>query len=104
MPHANNLDLAIYPAMSKHHSALLREHSNTVVSNKKIWNTANIVWNNLPSCQIARGFILATRIMKRVITEKGSNSFLQKSGGLHNSVREDFLETETGVRNKKNKN
>ena len=43
MPYINNLDLSVFPMMSKKHSALLKEHSNTVPSTDKIYQTAEDV-------------------------------------------------------------
>jgi len=41
MPHANNLDLAVFPAMSKKHSATLAKHDgNNMAPNDEIWDTA----------------------------------------------------------------
>ena len=97
MLHMNNLDLAIFPAMSKWHSELLKEYSGSVVKQDKIWEAAVEVWKYLPSSTVARGFILAFRIAAKVMQEKGSNSFLKK-GTLHANVQRDFVETATGVK------
>ncbi len=40
MPHANNLDLAVFPSMSKRHSALLQQYSNTVAPVEEIHRAA----------------------------------------------------------------
>ena len=83
--------------MSKAHSDLLRQHNGkSVASREEIWAKAEEVWSELTSAKIARAHILAFRIAKRVIKEKGSNKFLSDSG-LHQSVRSDFMETEKGV-------
>ena len=96
MPHINNLDLTVFPAMSKKHTHLLRQYSKKVASNDTIWETAQAVWNSLDSASIARGFVLATRIAKKVIDNHGSNVFLRK-GGLHCDVRSDFKNTDEGI-------
>jgi len=96
MPHANNLDLVVFPMMSKRHSDLLREYSNSVASPNMIWESAYKVWSDMPSSKIARGFVLAYRVMQQVIKNKGCNKFL-RSGGLHNSTRKDFPSTATGI-------
>jgi hypothetical protein len=99
MPHMNNLDLAVFPAMSKAHSELLKTRSNTQAKAEHIWDTAEVVWQNLPSATIARGFVLAYRVANTVINHQGDNSFLVKSA-LHSNVRADFVDTPTGVRKK----
>jgi hypothetical protein len=49
--------------------------------------------------EIARGFILAYRIAKKVIDCGGENTFLQKQE-FHSRVREDFYDTPHGVSKK----
>jgi hypothetical protein len=97
MPHANNLDLAVFPSMSKRHSDLLRERGGQVADADTIWQTAVSVWRELDSATIARGFVLAHRILGKVIENKGDNSFLG-SGDFHCGVRDDFVSTATGIR------
>ena len=103
MPHMNNLDLAVFPAMSRRHAELLRSHKgNRMTDPDKVWAAAKEVWDDLPSAAtIARGCILAFRIAEKVIKNKGSNSFLQgKDGSLHSDVRRDFYDTAKGVAKK----
>jgi hypothetical protein len=78
MPHLNNLDLAVFPMMSKHHSALLQNYLIVQAPTDEIWRTAEQVWMDLGSAEIACGFILAYRIAKKVIDCGGENTFLQK--------------------------
>ena len=99
MPHANNLDLAVFPAMSKRHSHLLAEYSNSMAPTDEIWKHAEQVWNNLPSATIARGFLHAYRILQKVIDHKGDNNFLQ-SKDFHTGVSKDFIDTFHGIRKK----
>jgi hypothetical protein len=99
MPHSNNLDLAVFPMMSKRHSALLRMYSNLQAPHEEIWRTAEEVWASLGSAEIARGFILAYRIAKKVIECGGENTFLQKQE-FHSGVRADFYDTPQGVAKK----
>jgi len=97
MPHANNLDLCVFPMMSKRHSDLLREHSNSVPTQDQIWAAACEVWNTMPSSKIARGYVLAYRLMDKVIKSKGRNEWL-RDGGLHQHTRKDFVNTDKGIR------
>lgn len=99
MPHANNLDRAVFPAMSKSHSALLRAYSGSVAPEDEIWKAAEATWNRLDSGVIARGMILAYRVAAKVIKHAGSNTFLG-DGGLHCDVRNDFTPTPTGIKPK----
>jgi len=96
MPHMNNLDLAVFPAMSKRHSELLQRYSNRMAPPEEIWNACEAVWRDLPSASIARGFILQSRIAAKVIEYKGANTFLQTQN-FHSGVRRDFADTKDGV-------
>lgn len=96
MPHLNNLDLAVFPMMSKRHSALLKNYSNKMAPAGEIWRAAESVWSTMESAAIARGFILAYRISKKVIDCKGENTFLQ-TPNFHSGVRNDFRDTAEGV-------
>jgi hypothetical protein len=99
MPQSNNLDLAVFPMMSKRHSALLKMYSNLQAPHDEIWHTAEEVWANLGSAEIARGYILAYRIAAKVIEAGGENTFLQKQE-FHSGVRTDFYDTPQGVAKK----
>ena len=54
------------------------------------------VWQEFPECKIARAFILAWRLAKVVIKEKGKNTFLQTKK-MHQQVSMDFNDAEDGV-------
>jgi hypothetical protein len=97
MPHMNNLDLAVSPAMSKRHIDLLAQHGNTVAARDTIWETAEQVWRDLDSPSIARGFVLAYRLAKRVIEYEGSNKFLCDKK-FHCGVRKDYRDTPDGIK------
>jgi hypothetical protein len=60
----NNLDLAIFPMMSKCHSALLKMYSAIQAPHNEIWHTAEQVWANMGSAEIAHGLSLAYSISK----------------------------------------
>ena len=77
MPHANNLDLAVFPSMSKRHTQTLANYTGSnMATADEIWDAAKIVWNNLPSAVIGRGFMHYNRILAKVIENKGNNTFL----------------------------
>ena len=99
MPHINNLDLAVFPMMSKRHSSLLKMYSNLQAPHEEIWKTAREVWCNLGSAEIARGYILAYRIAAKVIKSGGENTFLRQQD-FHSGVRSDFYDTPKGVAKK----
>ena len=97
MPHANNLNIAVLPAMSKRHSQTLRDTaSKGIASPDKIWEGTEDVWRNLDSATIARGFLLVYRILDKVIQHNGSNEFLRDKE-FHSNVRKDFHSTEKGI-------
>lgn len=100
MPHVNVCDLAVFPKMSRNHSELLRKRGGVrVMKEDEIWDAAEEVWNNMPSCDIARSFVLSHRIAKKIIDAKGGNEFLSGvKGGLHSDVRKDFINTDRGVK------
>ena len=97
-PHLNVLDLAVFPAMSRRHSELIAGHSQAVVGADVIWKCAKRVWTNLPSAKIARAHVLAYRIAKKVVRFKGGNEFLGGKPDLHSRVRQDFDDTDDGIR------
>jgi hypothetical protein len=99
MPHMNNLDLAVFPKMSKDHSRLLQNYSNKMAPPEAIWKTAESVWRHMDSASIAKGFVLAYRIAQKVIDNGGTNTFLQ-THDFHSGVRADFLDTDDGVQKK----
>jgi hypothetical protein len=100
MPYANNLDLCVFPMMSKRHSILLKEYSNSVAPVNAIFSAAEQVWLEIPSSSIASGFILSFRIANMVIEHRGDNGFLA-GGSFHADVRRDFEATAKGMVKKK---
>jgi len=98
MPHMNNLDLSVFPCMSRRHTQLAREQNGLrMLTEDQIWDTAKSVWDRLPSSKIASSFIRAQRITQRVIEFDGSNSFLTGSR-IHFGVRRAYTETVTGLK------
>lgn len=99
MPFMNNLDLAIFPAMSKKHGEVLRNYSSKVAPEDDIYTAAETVWKDLPSSKIARGFVLAYRLAELVVKHSGDSSFLCDES-MHRSVRNDFYSTDKGIKPK----
>ena len=97
--HTYVLDLALFPKMSRNHCELVRKVGGTkVLQEDESWNGAQAVWHTMPSCDIARSFVLSYRTAKKIVEVKGDNYFLSgKKGGLHANVRKDFMDTETGI-------
>ena len=83
--------------MSKRHSELLQIFSNTQADTDRIWKIALEIWNGISSAMIARAFILAYRIMGKIITTKGDTDWL-KNGTPHCLVRRDYYDTDRGVK------
>lgn len=104
MPHMNVLDLSVFPAMSRRHTALARARGGLcVLKEDDILTAAEQVWNDLPSSKIASAYVQSFRIAKKVIDARGDNAFLGSSGSIHVGVRKDFAETSTGLRRRDGK-
>ncbi len=82
--------------MSKRHSELLQIYNNTEADTDRIWATALAIWKGLTSAMIARAFILAYRIMGKIVETKGDTNWL-KDGAPHCHVRRDYHDTDRGV-------
>ena len=80
--------------MSKKHSELLQIFSNTQADTDRIWKIALEIWKGITSAMIARAFILAYRIMGKIIETKGDTEW---HGTPHCHVRRDFLDSDKGV-------
>jgi hypothetical protein len=83
--------------MSNQHSRLVQVYNNTEASHDRIWKVAETVWSSCSSAVVCRAFILAYRLMQRIINEDGHNGWLA-TGTSHCHVRRDFIDTNTGVR------
>ncbi len=95
-PYTNVLDLQVFPAMSKKHSELLQIFNNTEADTDRIWKIAMEIWKGISSAMIARSFVLAYRIMGKLIETKGDTDWL-KNGAPHCHVRRDFYDTDRGI-------
>ena len=95
-PYTNALDLQVFPVMSKKHSELLQIFSNTQADSERIWKIALEIWNGITSAMIARAFILAYRIMSKIVESNGDTEWL-RNGTPHCHVRRDYLDTDRGV-------
>ena len=96
MPHMNNLDLAVSPATSKRHNALLKAYSKKMAPADDICQECESVWRELDSISISWGFIMMHRIMEIVIIHKVTNKFLQKID-FHSGVCNSFANNPDGV-------
>jgi hypothetical protein len=96
-PYTNVLDLQVFPAMSKRHSELLQVFSNTEADKERIWKIALEIWKTMTSSMVARAFLLAYRIMGRIIENKGDTDWL-KNGAPHCNVRRDYVDTDRGIK------
>ena len=96
-PYTNVLDLQVFPAMSKRHSELLQVFSNTEADKERIWKIALEIWKTMTSSMVARAFVLAYRIMGRIIENKGDTDWL-KNGAPHCNVRRDYVDTDRGIK------
>ena len=82
--------------MSKQHSNLLQMFNNTVAGYDRIWSVAQNVWKGITSAMVCRAFVLAYRIMQKIIEENGNNAWLC-NGTPHCCVRRDFVDTYDGI-------
>ncbi len=69
-PYTNVLHLQVFPAMSKQHSELLQVFSNAEADKERIWKIATSIWNSMSSSMVARAFLLAYRIIGKIIGTK----------------------------------
>ena len=60
MPHANVLDLAVFPSMSHRHGKMCKARSNTPVLADEICEVAMSKWNELPSATLPMVAFLLT--------------------------------------------
>jgi hypothetical protein len=95
-PYTNVLDLQVFPAMSKKHSELLQVYNNTEASVERIWKVAKEIWYSISSSMVARAFLLAYRIMAKIIETNGDTEWLSH-GAPHCHVRRDYVDTDRGV-------
>ncbi len=95
-PYTNVLDLQVFPSMSKKHSEILQIYSNTEADKDRIWKIATGIWNGMSSSMVARAFLLAYRIMSKIIKTNGDTEWL-KNGAAHCHVRKDYVDTDRGV-------
>jgi hypothetical protein len=77
--------------MSKKHSELLQIFNNTEADTGRIWKIAMEIWKGISSAMIARSFLLAYRIMGKLIETKGDTDWL-KNGAPHCHVRRDVVD------------
>ena len=97
LPISNVQDLLVFPLMARRHSDLCRKHAGFApASVPVIWEMLKVVWKQLPSADIASAFVLAYRVMKQVVDNRGGNQFINDIG-IHNNVRSDFRRTDRGI-------
>ncbi len=63
----------------------------------RIWHIARTIWNTCSSSMVCRAFLLAFRILGKIIITKGDTDWL-KHGTPHCNVRRDFYDTDIGVK------
>ncbi len=100
-PYTNVLDLALFPVMSKRHSEIIQMYNNTEATKERIRTVTQQVWAQTTSSEVARAraFVLAFRVTKKIIKEKGDNRWLA-DGFPHCDVRKHIMDTLYGIRRK----
>ena len=86
-------------------SIIARNKGLRVLKEQEIWDAAMQVWDELPSCKIARGFVQVYRLAQKVVKANGVNGFLRSKGkeGLHCGVAGDFIDTPDGIKRRDGK-
>ena len=83
--------------MSKKHSELLQIFNNTEADADRIWKIAQEIWSGISSAMIARAYVLAYRIMRKITETNGDTDWL-KNGAPHCDVRRDYYDTDRGIK------
>jgi hypothetical protein len=83
--------------MSKQHSNLLQMFNHTVAGYDRIWSVAQNVWKGITSAMVSRAFVLAYRIMRKIIEEDGNNAWLSHGTPHCYVIRRDFVDTYDGI-------
>ena len=78
--HLNNLDLAVFPAMSRRHSIIARNKGLRVLKKQEIWDAAMQVSDELPFMQDSARVREVYRLTKKVVKANGVNGFLRSKG------------------------
>ncbi len=60
------------------------------------WRRTSGNWKGITSAMVSRAFVLAYRIMRKIIEENGNNAWLCH-GTSHCCVRRDFVDTYDGI-------
>lgn len=98
LPISNTCDLYVFPLMARRHAHLVREQSpKAPASHDVIWATAERVWKEIPSADIASAHVLAYRVMGQLVASNGRTNFLHDEG-IHSGLRRDFVQTSTGIK------
>ena len=97
MPHANVLDLALFPMMSKRHDKQRQQHGG-VLKEDTIWENVEKVWAGVTSRNIAKSFLVLDQVLTNVIAAKG-----EVKGVIRHpphGVTKQYTQTEFGYRRK----
>ena len=94
----NNLDLAVFPDIDKHHTANLRARAiGKVINLNDIWTSYKLVQKELSSVTIARGYALAYYVVQQVVKNKGDNNFLHVKE-FHADVYNKYFNTDKVIK------
>ena len=74
----------------------LKKHKCREASVERIWKVAKEIWYSMSSSMVARAFLLAYRIMAKIIETNGDTEWLSH-GAPHCHVRRDYVDTDRGV-------
>ena len=84
----NVKDTSIFPAMSKHVTAVQGEnYGGLVLEGEQLWTCVQQVWNDLPLTTIARAYTAHHQIVNAIYRDEGGDQHMQEKNGLHHGVR-----------------
>jgi hypothetical protein len=96
MPYINNLDLCVFPIMSKRHLNLLQEYSGIVASRDDIWRAVESAWRDWHHLRLPTDSCWPIyHVAKKVIKSRGTSIFL-KSGNFQSSIGNNFAAQHRG--------
>ena len=97
-PTCNVLDLCVFPSLSRAASrgALIRRDGTSarVLRGDEIFDVAELAFKKMKESTVARSFMLAHEVVKKIIASEGDNAYITN---LHLNVRHNYIATKGGV-------
>ena len=97
-PTCNVLDLCVFPSFSRaasHGALILRDGTSArVLRGDEIFDVAELAFKKMKESTVARSFMLAHEVVKKIIASEGDNAYITN---LHSNVRHNYIATKDGV-------